>query len=133
MVNHATTPDEFGLRERLDLLERAGVISARARAATVQALGAIEDFGGVPLSDESGAQFVTHLAMALTRVDRDEETPALPPIVGHEIAGRATEWQFARELAEGWQSHLGRPLPDGEVAYLVVHLSVLRERARLGQ
>jgi hypothetical protein len=130
MVNSSGHAESLGLRDRLDLLEGADVITPRARSATERAVAPIEAFAGIPLDDEGGQQFVTHLAMTLTRLDRDEEAPALPGTVGEEIAERHEEWAFARALATQWEVEFGRALPESEIAYVVVHLSVLRVRAQ---
>jgi len=129
MVNPTGNSDSFGLHERLDLLERGGVVSSTARSATERAWSVIAEFCAAGADDETAGQLVTHLAVALTRLDLKEPAPDLPTTVGDEIAGRTAEWRFARELAAGWEADFGQPLPEAEIGYLVVHLSVLRNRS----
>lgn len=118
------------LTDRLDLLERSGVITPRARLLTVSTIGRIEGSLGLALDEDNGAVLVTHVGMALSRVERGEPEPDIPEVVVDEIAERYLEHELAASLVAEWSAALGRPIPDAELSYLVVHLSVLRDQER---
>lgn len=117
------------LAERLEFLAGAGVITATARLLTSETIARlVERLGG--LDAEDGAPLVTHIAMALTRVERGEPEAELPAVVEAEIRDRVEDRAFAESLAARWREVLRRPIPDSEVQYVVVHLATLEATTR---
>lgn len=110
---------------RLDLLERAGEITPTARRLTDEVVDEIAREFGLDLDEEYGAQLVTHLAMALGRLDRGEPEATALAVVEEELAECRREHDFARRVLERCGAELGRSVPEGEVAYLAVHLCAL--------
>jgi transcriptional regulatory protein LevR len=113
------------LEGRLDLLERAGEITSRARQLTATAIARIEREFDVRLDESNAAQLVTHLAMALSRLDRRDVETSVPAVVDDELAAYTREFAFSRALLDDLGSQLERPVPEAEVAYMTVHLAVL--------
>ncbi|MDQ6796238.1 MAG: PRD domain-containing protein [Chloroflexota bacterium] len=131
-MTHLGNDERLSLAGRLDLLEDSGVITPGARRVTSAAIGRIEDLLLVTLDDESGGPLVTHIAVALSRIERNEPPPELPEIVALEIADRPEELRMAEGLAQEWQATIGAPIPAQEVTYVAAHLAALRDReARL--
>lgn len=117
------------LADRLRFLDDAGVITAIARRLTSETIDRlVERLGG--LDAEAGAPLVTHIAMALTRVERGEPEPELPSVVEAEIMDRLEERAFAESLAARWSEVLELPIPDVEVQYVVVHLAAIEATTR---
>jgi PRD domain len=118
----------MSLGARLAFLADAGVITTIARDLTAEAVARLTAAVG-DLDPEDAAPLVTHIAMALSRLERGEPEPEMPPIVEAEIADRVDELTLARSLAERWEDVLGRPVPRNEELYVAVHLAALREGA----
>jgi transcriptional regulatory protein LevR len=114
--------DEF--RERLDMLEESGQITALARWLTESSLARIADELSVALSEENAAQFVTHLAIALDRLQRGEPVEA-SAVVTDEVAEFPRERAVMRRIMAECEKVLDREVPDAEVDYMTVHLCAL--------
>ena len=80
-MTHLSNDERLSLAGRLDLLEDSGVITPEARRVTSATIGRIEAYLLVTLDDESGGPLVTHIAVALSRIERNEPPPELPEIV----------------------------------------------------
>ena len=113
------------LEGRLDLLEQAGEITSRARQLTAAAIARIEREFDVRLDESNAAQLVTHLAMALSRLDRGDVETSVPAVVDDELETYTRELAFSRSLLDDLGSQLERAVPEAEVAYMTVHLAVL--------
>lgn len=111
--------------ERMDLLESSGQVTTTARQLTDEVIDEIEREFVVQLDEESGAQLVTHVAMALSRVDRGEPHTTALSVVEDELADCPREHDFSRRVLGRCGERLGRSVPEGEIAYLAVHLCVL--------
>lgn len=116
---------ETGLGARLDLLERTGVISSMARRLTEQAVHRIADRYRLALNEETAGPLVTHVAVALTRVEQGGAEVELPAVADAETAELVEERAFAEVLRADWEEALDRSVPDAEVGYLVLHLALL--------
>jgi transcriptional regulatory protein LevR len=116
------------LAQRLAFLAESGVISATARRLTEEAMVDVETRVGLP-DDDVAAALATHVAMALTRLDRNEPDAKLPEIATEELESRPEERAFARQLADRWERELGRPVPAAEIGYVALHLAALAEAA----
>ncbi len=117
------------LAQRLAFLADSGVVSRTARRLTEEAMADVAARVGA-LDQETAAALATHVAMALTRVDRREPEAQLPDVAAAELESRPEELAFARELADRWERELGRQIPRAEVAYVALHLAALVELAR---
>lgn len=114
-------------RERLDLLESSGVASTLARTLAETALLEITDEFALELTEENAAPFVTHLVVALTRLQRGEPEAQASDAVDAEIAGRVHERTVVGRIMHGFENELGRSVPDSEISYITVHLCALLE------
>lgn len=121
------TDEDFSIPARLELLETSEVITPRARTLTEDAMETIQTRFASPLPAERAAQIATHVAMALTRLERGQLEADLPTVVTDELADRHEERNLATQLAEGWKQALGAGVPQSEVDYLVMHLAVLAD------
>ena len=116
--------DEF--RERLDMLEESGQLTTLARWLTENALARVAGELGVTLTEDNAAQFVTHLAIALNRLQRGE--PVEPSaVVSDEVREYPREQAVMRRVMNECEEVLDRHVPDAEVDYMTVHLCALVE------
>jgi transcriptional regulatory protein LevR len=114
-----------GLQARLDLLASAGEVTACARTLTEELMRAISGEFHVDLDENNGAQLVTHMAMALTRLDRGTPEESAIAVVDDEIRERTHELDFSARILRRCGEQLGREVPEAEIAYLALHLCAL--------
>lgn len=124
-------PESMGVQafaDRLSLLEESGQVTGVARRLTEDIIARIEREFDVQLDETNGAQMVTHVAMALSRVQRGDVETEVPAVVEEEIAGCDRERAFVDEIVKDWESKLGQEIPQAEVLYVVIHLCALAQR-----
>ncbi|WP_081737010.1 PRD domain-containing protein [Arthrobacter sp. MA-N2] len=126
---HDTAPADVreSFRERLDLLEDSGMASPVARKLAESALLEITRQFSLELTEENAAPFVTHLVIALTRLQRGEAEAAPSEAVESEITGRDREKTVIGGIMHSFEDELGRPVPESEISYITVHLCALLE------
>jgi transcriptional regulatory protein LevR len=115
------------LRDRLALLEAAGVITARAVALTLEATKQVERTFSISLAEDAWEMGSTHLATALSRVERGQELPAVDIESLAEIESRTEELELARALVAQFSEALGRQIDQGETYLIAAHLAVARD------
>jgi transcriptional regulatory protein LevR len=114
-------------RERFDLLEETGQVTPLARWLTEHALAEIAQNLGVKLDDEKASQFVTHVGIALTRLQRGDGHVSASEVVTQAIADRTHERQVVRWVMDQCEQLLDRKVSDVEVDFMTVHLCALLE------
>lgn len=110
---------------RLRLLEDSRTISPEVAQWTRRAMARVEAEYGLILTEENGAMFVTHLAVALERLRAGEAIERMPSEALAEVRGYSREWHFMQRVAEEAASDLGVAVPEGEVGFLTAHLAAL--------
>jgi hypothetical protein len=111
--------------DRLDMLEESGQISPLARWLTEHSLARLAEHFGLTLTEDNAAQFVTHLAMALGRLQRGEPEVLASDVVAEEVAQFPREREAMRAIMDESEGVLDRGVPDSEVDYMTVHLCAL--------
>jgi transcriptional regulatory protein LevR len=129
-LDHSGDSQPIPIAERLRFLAEADVITGTARDLTTESVDRIAARLRAPLDPEAAAPLVTHIAMALSRVERGEQEAALPAVVEAEVADLLEMRRFAEALAERWSEVLDRPIPESEILYVVAHLATLEAMAR---
>lgn len=111
--------------ERLDMLEEAEQITTLARRLTELALADLSVSLGLRFTEDNASQFVTHLAIALARINRGEDAIAMSAVVADEIEGRDREVAAVSRVMRDCEKLLDRSIPESEVAYMTVHLCAM--------
>src|SRR2546426_9047568 len=111
------------LRDRLALLEASGVVTPQAATLTLEATDQIERAFGVTLEADAWEMGSTHLATALSRVERGEELPPVDLASLAEIESRTEELELARQLVAHFSRALGRRIDPGETYLIATHLA----------
>ena len=94
--------DEF--RERLDMLEESEQVTNLARRLTEMSVAQLSDELQLTLTEDNAAPFVTHLAIALTRINRGD------PV---------------NRVMRDCSRLLQREISTSEISYMTVHLCVM--------
>ncbi len=116
----------MSLELRLRLLEESGQIGPEVSELTRFILKRVEERYGITLTEENGAMFTTHLAVALERLRSGEAIDAMVAEGLEEVKAYPEEWQFVTEVVAGEAGRrLGVEVPEGEIGYLTAHLITL--------
>ena len=75
------------IARRLALLEESGQIGLRVRSLADRIVADVQRRYSVEFADDDAAFFVTHLALALGRVERGDPEPELPAVMEAQVAG----------------------------------------------
>lgn len=111
------------LSERLDILKISGVLSAKNYNNVVWAIKFIQDDTGVTLTEENASAFVTHLCMALERIDKCEKVCEIDPMTLN-AAKEDPCFAPAMCLSKKIQQKLPQ-IEEAELNYLCIHLGTL--------
>jgi hypothetical protein len=114
-------------RERFDLLEETGQITALARWLAEHALADLARELGIRFTEDNAAQLVTHLGIALTRLQRGDDEVPPSAVVADSIDGHQRERAVMRRVMDGCEALLNREVSDVEVDYMTLHLCALLE------
>jgi transcriptional antiterminator len=113
------------IETRLQLLLDSGQIDVAAHAATRAVVALVEGRYRTQVTEDNGAQFVTHLAVALARLRRGEGLCELPQAALSEAREYPVEWEFVATAVGEQARRLDVTLPTAEIAYLTLHLAAL--------
>lgn len=111
---------EFG--ERFDMLEVSNQITPLARRLCGLVLAQVSEQLDVEFTESNAAPLVTHLAMALTRLNRGEAGIEWSEAVEEGIQGRDRERAVMDRAMRECGRVLDRAIPPAEVSYMTVHL-----------
>jgi transcriptional regulatory protein LevR len=128
MSNSATqaqTQIADAFRERLDMLEESEQVTNLARRLTEMSLAQLSDELQLTLTEDNAAAFVTHLAIALTRINRGDPEIEVSAVAEEEIADRHRERQAVIRVMRDCSRLLQREIPSNEISYMTVHLCVM--------
>jgi transcriptional regulatory protein LevR len=126
-LEHLTSDVAEEFRDRLDMLEESGQVTALARWMTESSLARITQEFGLRLTEENASQFATHVAMALSRLQRGEDEAPLSEALADEVRGHARERELVRRIMSECEPLLERSVPEVEIDYATVHLCALLE------
>jgi transcriptional antiterminator len=112
-------------RERLDLLEESGQVSAPVRQVTSDIVRELDRRRG-PLTDDNAGTLVSHLALSLERL-RQGVVLEPDPLVIAEAAQYGAALALASEIARPAKRLGAGQLPDSEVAFLAIHIRLLED------
>jgi len=110
--------------ERLGILRSGNVISESVENLVRRVIFRLSDRWRINLTEESGGRIVTHLAMALMRIEKGEKIP--PPQADlldefREIAVFPDSVEIVEDLI-GWTP---LDLPESEKSYLIVNVCLI--------
>jgi transcriptional regulatory protein LevR len=119
-ATEAQVVEEFA--DRLDMLEESDQVTKLARRLTELALTDLATTLDLRFTEDGSAQFVTHLAIALTRINRGDPPVEVSAVVDEEIAERLREREAMARVMTDCARLLEREVPETEISYMTVHL-----------
>jgi transcriptional regulatory protein LevR len=118
------TAMDNSLHERLDLLTLSEQITEQAKEMTVKAMGIVEDTYRISLDEDNAAAFVTHFAVACTRIERGEPVTSYRANIAEAVEQFPELHQHAGALFQG----LSREVPEAEVGFITMYLCALLDK-----
>lgn len=115
---------DIKLRERLDILEGAGQIDKNTVGAIDDFVKILEDRFAIEITDENGSMLVTHLAMALSRIQAGEEITPLDDFLLDELRA-SPAYKEIPSLIEELEKQVDLEIPKAEYGYIGLHLANL--------
>jgi transcriptional regulatory protein LevR len=109
---------------RLGILLEGKVISAEVAALVRRVISRLRDRWGIILTEQNGGCMITHLAMALARIERGEEIAAPERDLLDEFRNTDSFLQ-AVEIVKDLTAFTPLELPAAEGDYLVINVCLL--------
>lgn len=106
---------------RLNLLLEAGEIDEGIIQIIVEFIKVIEKELSIPITEDNGSMFVTHMAMALSRIKKGEEILPMDDSLLAEIESSTIYDKvpfFINKIEENHNIHI----PESEYGYIALHL-----------
>lgn len=116
------------LRERLDILKEAGVISDDIRDAVIEFAESFEKKYSLTMTEENASMLITHLAMSLARIKNGEEINGMDELTMDEIR----QSKIYGELPEFYgifEDKLQIRLPESEKGYIALHTCAIMAKS----
>ena len=110
--------------ERLRILRSGEVISAGVEALVHRVISRFYDRWNIRLTEESGGRMVTHLAMALMRIERQEEI-ASPETDLLEEFRSLDVFPRSMEIVDDLIAWTPMELPEAEKDYMIVNICLI--------
>lgn len=111
------------LKERMDLLLNAGVLSQKNYENVEKVIDYFKQQHGITLTEENASAFITHLCMALERLDKGEEVKPLDRAVFEEVKQEDSYAQAAACCSD--MNRMLPQLPEAEAEYICTHVGVM--------
>lgn len=112
------------LRMRLQILKDAGQLSEENYRAITRVIEMLADDWNIGLTEENGAMFITHLAIAFERIGKGETVKPVDECVLDELKGQSC-FSYCRQALVSIANILGREIPEEEEGYVLIHLCTL--------
>jgi len=119
------------LRERLAILKATGMISDEIGDSIIEFAKGFEEKYSLELTEENASMLITHLVMALARIQRGEEVNPMDELAMEEISHS----EFYIELPEIYmplEDKLRIRLPDSEKGYIALHACTIVAKMKGG-
>jgi transcriptional regulatory protein LevR len=111
------------LKNRLDTLLESGVISKKNYVITTDIILFLQNEKKLTIKEENAAAFVTHLCMALERIDKGNIVSPLDPTVLEAVRQESQylpAYSICKEIQQKYPC-----IDDTELDYLCMHLGTL--------
>ncbi|MTI94753.1 MAG: PRD domain-containing protein [Firmicutes bacterium] len=123
---------DSNLAKRLEILKHAGEIDVKIHDSVQYFLGILEQKYDIQLTAHNGAALVTHLAMALARIDKGKDVQGMSSQLMSEVE-KSKYYNDLTPLIVELERHSGLVIPDSEQGYLALHLASLLENIKGGE
>lgn len=109
---------------RLTILRDAGQISQETHRRITDAIQWLNDKRKLTLTEDNGAMLVTHLAVALERIQKNELVEPLAPMLLEEVT-KSQHFADAQAITAELETVWNVSLPESERGFVLLHLCTL--------
>ena len=113
--------------ERLEILRSGNVISSGVEDRVKKAISRLKDRWQLILTEENGGRMVTHLAMALMRIERGEEISSPENDILEEFR-ELDIYKASVEIVNDLIAWAPMDLPKAEKDYMIVNICLLLDK-----
>ena len=113
--------------ERLGILRSGNVISSEAEDKVKKVVYRLKERWKLALTEENGGRMVTHLAMALMRIDRGEEISSPADDILEEFR-ELDIYEASVEIVDDLIAWAPMNLPRAEKDYMIVNICLLLDK-----
>lgn len=117
------------LTVRLNIFKDSGMLSEENYHKVINVINYFDEVIKIKLDEENAAMFITHLCVALGRIDKNEIQSEID-IEILESLKLEENYNKSMEIVKDLKVILGE-LPIGEVNYLVMHICTLLEKVKV--
>lgn len=119
----------MNLDSRLQILKDSGQISEKNYKKMLDVISMMDKKWGIKLTEENGAMFITHLAIAAGRIERGEAVEEVDQNVYQEVLNNKN-FSKCHDVADDVEDEIGMELPENEKKLLIIYLCTLMEDNR---
>lgn len=112
------------LKQRLMILEGSGQIQKETTLAIENFVRIVENEFNIEITEENGSMFVTHIAMAISRIIAGEEITPLDDLLLDELKSTPA-YESIPSLIKQLEDELDIIIPESEYGYIGLHLGAL--------
>lgn len=114
----------MSLSMRLQILKDAGQLNEANYQAITKVIEMLADDWNIELTEENGAMFITHLAIAFERIAKGETVKPVEDFVLEELKGQKC-FTYCSQALVSITAILGDEIPAEEEGYILIHLCTL--------
>lgn len=119
--------DKENLAFRLGILKEAGVINDRIYEKLILLIKYLEEKWKIHLTENNGGMFITHLSMALKRIEENEKVSKIDEEVFQEVL-KSEKIEEIQEIYNDIEKNVFiEKLPEEEKKYILVNLLLIKE------
>ena len=119
--------DKENLDFRLGILKEAGVINERIYDKLSLLIKYLDEKWKISLTESNGGMFITHLSMALKRIEENENVSSIDEGVFQEVL-KSEKLEEIQEIYNDIEKNVFiEKLPEEEKKYILVNLLLIKE------
>ena len=119
--------DKENLDFRLGILKEAGVINERIYDKLSLLIKYLDEKWKISLTESNGGMFITHLSMALKRIEENENVSSIDEGVFQEVL-KSEKLEEIKEIYNDIEKNVFiEKLPEEEKKYILVNLLLIKE------
>ena len=119
--------DKENLDFRLGILKEAGVINERIHDKLSLLIKYLDEKWKISLTESNGGMFITHLSMALKRIEENEKVSNIDERVFQEVL-KSEKLEEIKEIYNDIEKNVFiEKLPEEEKKYILVNLLLIKE------
>lgn len=111
---------------RLQILRDAGQLSEESYEGILRVIEMFQRNLNIKLTEENGAMLITHLAVAVERIKKNETVEGIDASLYEEIKN-SSRFKDAASTVKLLEGELGIEIPGKEETFIIMHLCVLFE------